>query len=75
MSIFDNKKVLITGATGMICSSFIQFLMNNTTAKVYALGRSDKKLRDIFSSYFILQIQYTPLNLEILHIRFLVLRH
>lgn len=51
MNIFDNKKVLITGATGMICSSFIQYLITNTTAKVYALGRSDKKLREVFSSY------------------------
>lgn len=48
---FDNKNILITGATGLIGSHLVEFLMKNTTANVYVVGRSMDKLTKIFGDY------------------------
>lgn len=49
----NNKRVLITGATGMICSSVVEILacLNNELCagiKLFLAGRSESKLRDRF---------------------------
>ncbi len=54
--IIHNKSFLISGATGMIGSFLIDVLMEkNSTAnlncKIYALGRSEEKLKIRFSKY------------------------
>ena len=51
MNKFDNKTVLITGATGLIGSHIVDELMTKTTAKVIALSRSEKKLTEAFKEY------------------------
>ena len=52
-----NKKILITGATGLICSYLIDLLIYankeyQANIDIYALSRSDKKLRERFSVYY-----------------------
>lgn len=49
----NNKRVLITGATGMICSSVVEILayLNNELnagIKIFLAGRSESRLRDRF---------------------------
>ena len=53
----DNKKILITGANGLICSYLIDLLMYrnikfNSNMKIYALGRNEERLKARFKSFF-----------------------
>lgn len=49
MSYFDNKSILITGATGLICSNLADRILGSSNAKVFLLGRNEEKLRNRFS--------------------------
>lgn len=49
MNSFNDKVVLVTGATGLICSNLVFDLLSNTSARIIAVGRSIEKLNDIFS--------------------------
>ena len=56
-NILKNRSILISGATGMIGSFLVDLIMhlNATQAlgcKVYALGRSENKAKERFSSYW-----------------------
>lgn len=51
MNKFNNKAVLITGATGLIGSHIVDELMTKSTAKVIALSRNEKKLIEGFKDY------------------------
>lgn len=51
MNKFDNKTVLVTGATGLIGSHIVDELMHKTTAKVIALSRSKMKLTEGFKEH------------------------
>ncbi len=44
----EGKTVLVTGATGLIGSNLVTFLLSETKAKVIALGRNTKKLNHLF---------------------------
>ncbi len=48
---FDNKKILITGATGLICSHLVKDLLENSSAKIFALSRSREKLTNMYRDY------------------------
>lgn len=53
----QNKKVLITGASGMIGSFFVDVLMylnrqNQYNCKIYALGRNESRARQRFTQYW-----------------------
>lgn len=53
---FNNKSFLISGATGMIGSFLVDVLMEknitaNMNCKVYALGRSEEKIKARFAKY------------------------
>lgn len=59
----NNKKVLITGATGMICSSVVEILeyLNrelNAGIKILLAGRSEERLRERFPEEF--DFSYIP---------------
>lgn len=47
------KNILVTGATGMICSAFIEVLMShdNQDFHVYASGRNEAKAKALFAKY------------------------
>ncbi|WP_438434529.1 NAD-dependent epimerase/dehydratase family protein [Gorillibacterium sp. sgz500922] len=52
----DAKSVLVTGATGLICSAIVDLLLhsikrNGSNIKVYAAGRSEEKFNKRFSKY------------------------
>jgi len=52
-----DKSILITGASGLICSALVDLLLlsnkeNNTNIKVYACGRNVDKLNSRFLTYF-----------------------
>lgn len=52
-----NCSVLITGATGLICSGIVDLLlinneMNDTKTHIYVAGRNEKRARERFASYF-----------------------
>lgn len=54
---FYNKSILITGATGLIGSYFIDLIMecnkkNNSNIKVYAMSRSVDKLKNRFVTFY-----------------------
>ena len=49
MNDFDNKNVLITGATGLIGSNLANYLYSKTNARLFLLGRSIKKMEQCFS--------------------------
>lgn len=51
MSFFDNKTVLITGATGLIGSHIVDKLITSSNAKIIALGRNKEKLEHAFGNY------------------------
>lgn len=51
MSDFDNKTILITGATGLIGSNLVDRLMQSGVAKLIVTGRSKSKLEKTFSEY------------------------
>ena len=53
----DNCNVLITGATGLICSAVTDIFIrynetHNAKIQVYAAGRSEQKMRERFSEYY-----------------------
>ena len=53
---FKNKKILITGASGLICSFLIDVLMYrnkmyNDNVKIYMLCRNENKLKERFNYY------------------------
>ena len=53
----ENSTILLTGATGLICSAIIDLLLRynehnpETAIKIIAAGRSEKKFNDRFSRY------------------------
>ena len=52
-----NKSILISGATGLIGSFFIDVIMNknntdNLNCSIYALGRNEDKARERFANFF-----------------------
>jgi UDP-glucuronate decarboxylase len=54
---FENKRILITGSTGLICSFLIDVLMvrnnkYNSNISIYALGRSNISAQKRFGEYF-----------------------
>lgn len=51
MSGFENKTVLITGASGLIGSNLVDRLMQSGVAKLIVTGRSKSKLEKTFSEY------------------------
>lgn len=50
LSCFENKVVLVTGATGLIGSHLIEKLLPVSGVRILALGRSKKKLEFTFAS-------------------------
>lgn len=48
---FNNKTILITGATGLIASHIVDKLIDQENVKIIALSRSMEKLRNGFSEY------------------------
>ncbi|MCF2583432.1 NAD-dependent epimerase/dehydratase family protein [Bacteroides caecigallinarum] len=48
------KNILVTGATGMLCSSLVEVLMSHKGQNyhVYATGRDETKVKRIFTKYF-----------------------
>lgn len=51
MSGFENKTVLITGASGLIGSNLVDKLMQSDVAKLIVTGRSKSKLEKTFPEY------------------------
>lgn len=51
MSGFENKTVLITGASGLIGSNLVDRLMQSCVAKLIVTGRSKSKMEKTFSDY------------------------
>ncbi len=51
MSGFENKTVLITGASGLIGSNLVDRLMQSDVAKLVVTGRSKSKLEKTFPEY------------------------
>ena len=56
-NILENKNILVTGANGLICSYMIDLLIYanekyNCNINIYALSRSEEKLKKRFKSYF-----------------------
>lgn len=49
----SGKNILVTGATGMICSTLVQVLMSHEGQDyhVYASGRNEKKVNTVFAEY------------------------
>lgn len=52
-----DKSILVTGATGLICSYLIDLLIYankkyKTNINIYALGRSEEKLKERFNEYY-----------------------
>ena len=49
----SGKNILITGATGMICSTLVEILMSHQGQDyhVYASGRNEAKVKTIFAKY------------------------
>lgn len=49
----SGKNILITGATGMICSTLVEVLMSHEEQDyhVYASGRNEMKVRTVFAKY------------------------
>lgn len=57
LEFLKNKKILITGATGLICSYLIDLIIkynidNNGNITIYPLCRNEEKLKTRFSYYF-----------------------
>ena len=49
----NQKNILVTGATGMICSTLVDILMmhNGVDFHVYASGRNESKVKQLFNRY------------------------
>lgn len=57
LNMLNNKNILITGANGLICSYIIDLLIHanethNSNINIYALSRSEEKLKNRFKTYF-----------------------
>lgn len=68
----QNKKILVTGAYGLIGSYLVDVLMALKSIDVYALGRNEKKMQERFSYYqdnknfhSIIQDITKPLNTDV----------
>lgn len=48
---FNGKKILITGATGLIGSHLAKHILDETNAKIYVMSRSPHKLDTLFEVY------------------------
>ena len=48
---FNNKTILITGATGLIGSNLVNKLMDFGCVNVIVLARNEDKVRNIFDKY------------------------
>lgn len=64
MSFLDEKNVLITGASGLICSHLVENIINHSNANIYVLGRSLTKLQTAFSKYDQERIHYLAQNVS-----------
>lgn len=51
MNIFENKNVLITGATGLLGTYLVKKLLEFDNCRIIALGRNIQKLKDVFDGY------------------------
>ena len=51
MKRFENKTILVTGATGLIGSNIVHRLMQEDAATVVVLARNKEKILDIFADY------------------------
>ena len=51
MSIFSNKTIIVTGASGLIGSNLVTKLLEDKTTKVIAIGRNQKKLSYVFENH------------------------
>ncbi|MCI8638463.1 MAG: NAD(P)-dependent oxidoreductase [Coprococcus sp.] len=51
MGFFDNKSIIVTGATGLIASHLIKTIMDSGNPNIIAVSRSEDKLEDIFKDY------------------------
>jgi len=65
---YKNSSILITGASGLICSFLVDVLMYrnneyNDNIKIYMLCRNEKKLLDRFSSYNVTSASENTSNL------------
>ena len=47
---FDNKRILVTGATGLIGSNLVNYLSQFDNVDIIACGRSYSKLKQVFGS-------------------------
>lgn len=69
---FNNKTVLITGATGLIGSHIVDKLMAMGDVRVIALSRTEEKIRECFSNHignkrfsYVAQDVSEPINLPV----------
>lgn len=69
MDVYKNKKVLVTGATGLIGSNLTEKLLSFGNVQVYALARNEDKIKELFKKYlnnnnfkYIIQDITEPLN-------------
>ena len=51
MSFFENKTILVTGATGLVGYNLINNLMSRASVKIIALSRNEEKLKETFEIY------------------------
>ena len=51
MNTFENKTVLVTGATGLLGSHLVKRLLGVEGCRIIALGRNLAKLQDVFDGY------------------------
>ncbi len=51
LNAFKNKNILVTGATGLIGYNLVCHLLNEEISKLYATGRSLKKLESTFKEF------------------------
>ncbi|MPL93527.1 dTDP-glucose 4,6-dehydratase [bioreactor metagenome] len=51
MKSFENKIILITGATGLIGYSLVEHLLNHCATRVIVTGRNQEKLESTFSNF------------------------
>ena len=57
LSRLENQNVMITGASGLICSAVIDILIryneiHTSTIQIYAAGRNEQKMAERFSEYY-----------------------
>lgn len=75
MNIFNNKTILVTGATGLLGSNIVYQTLKAEGANVIALGRTEGKLKDTFGAMenlsFLAHDIATPLPEALGHIDFI----